>query len=247
MVQTNATDVSTKPAAEQADPSTNNSIDKLEHVETRPFWRQFMFGFEAAVAGVLRTVATQRNMKLHTTAALMVMLVGMALPLDLATRSAFVFAIAAVMFAEIFNTAIEALVDLFIGTYHRLAMHAKDAAAAGVLILAVAAVVIFFDIIIANWHMVLSNADQVIFYLLLGVPIVGMQLYILFGPRKGVLPIIALVLALVLLVPLIAWSKDPLFSAGAVFVLLVSWFARTRFPGRMPHGAPKDETLQTPE
>ena len=205
----------------------------------RPFWRGFVASFEAAIAGVLRTVATQRNMKIHTTAALMVMLVGMALPLDLATRAALIFAIAAVMFAEILNTALEAIVDLFIGTYHRLAMLAKDAAAAGVLLLAVGATVIFFDIIIVNWQLVQQSIDQVWRYALLGAPLAAMQILILFGPRKGLWPNLATVLGLALLGPLIAWSSDPLFSAGAVLVFLSARAARVFFPGRKPHGAPK--------
>lgn len=214
-------------------------VDPALDLIPRPFWRGFMASFEAAIAGVLRTVATQRNMKIHVIAALMVMLVGMALPLDLATRSALIFAIAAVMFAEVLNTALEAIVDLFIGTYHRLAMLAKDAAAAGVLILAVGAVVIFCDIIINNWPMVVGNLEQVIWFGALGVPIVLMHTLILFGPRKGVLPVLLVVLSCVLLVPLVGLSVDPLFSAGAVLVVLSSRIARTRFPGRMPHGAPR--------
>ncbi|MBN2361648.1 MAG: diacylglycerol kinase family protein [Deltaproteobacteria bacterium] len=205
----------------------------------RPFWRGFIASFEAAIAGVLRTVATQRNMKIHTTAALLVMLVGMALPLDLATRSALIFAIAAVMFAEILNTAIEALVDLFIGTYHRLAMLAKDAAAAGVLLLAVGATVIFCDIIIVNWPLVQLHLDRVWRFALLGVPLAAMQVLILFGPRKGLWPNLATALGTVLLAPLIAWSVDPLFSAAAVLVFLSARAARAFFPGRKPHGAPR--------
>ena len=205
----------------------------------RPFWRSFAASFEAAIAGVLRTVATQRNMKVHTTAALMVMLVGMALPLDLATRSALVFMIAVIMFAEVLNTALEAIVDLFIGSYHRLAMLAKDAAAAGVLILSVAAVAVFFDILMDNWDLILNKLPQVWRYALLGTPVTAIQIYILFGPRKGWLANALLVLGLGLLLPLIAWSEDPMFSAGAVLVLVSARIARARFPGKMPHGAPK--------
>jgi len=203
----------------------------------RPFWRGFVASFEAAIAGVLRTVATQRNMKVHTTAALLVMLVGMALPLDLATRAALIFAIAAVMFAEVLNTALEAVVDLFIGTYHRLAMLTKDAAAAGVLLLAVGATVIFFDIILVNWQLVLDSFEQVWRFALLGVPLAAMQVLTLFGPRKGLWPNLATVLGLALLVPLIGWSTDPLFSAGAVLVFLSARAARVFFPGRKPRGA----------
>jgi diacylglycerol kinase (ATP) len=118
-------------------------------------------------------------------------------------------------------------------------MLTKDAAAAGVLILAVAAVVVFSDIIIVNWELVTQNLDQVWRFTTLGIPVVLAQAIILFGPRKGWLPRVSLLIALGCLVPLIANSFDPTFSAGAVLVLLTSVLARTRFPGRMPHGAPK--------
>lgn len=251
-------DVSPSPSSPNAPSSAATAADKRpkepesdiifreEHLTDpgldaipRPFWRSFAASFEAAIAGVLRTVATQRNMKVHTSAALMVMLVGMALPLDLATRAALVFMIAVVMFAEVLNTALEAIVDLFIGRYHRLAMLAKDAAAAGVLILAVAAVVVFLDILIANWSLVSNNTSHVLRYAALGIPVTAVHVFVLFGPRKGWLPNVLVVIALALLVPLIAWSKDPIFSAGAVLVLLSGRVARSRFPSRMPHGAPK--------
>ena len=86
----------------------------------------------AASAGVARTLATQRNMKIHWLAAIMVTLVATALPFDLSMRVALIFSVAMVLFAEILNTALEAFVDLHIKEYHRLAMLAKDAAAAGV-------------------------------------------------------------------------------------------------------------------
>lgn len=212
-----------------------------EHGATRqPTWRSVRESFEAATAGVLRTVATERNMKAHTSAAMLVMLVGMALPLDLATRSALIFAIAFVMFAEVLNTAIEALVNLYIGTYRRLAMLTKDAAAAGVLILAVGAVVIFFDILIVNWSMVTTNLDQVWRFTLFGVPVATCQVVILFGPRRRWLLTVLFVVAVCLMVPLIAWSVDPLFSAGALLALGASFVARRTFPARLPRGAPAD-------
>ena len=103
--------------------------------------------FRAAIAGVLRTIAAQRNMKIHVLSALMVLMVGMALPLDLSSRVALLFAIAIVFFAEILNTALEAFVDLHVRDYHRLAMMAKDAAAAGVLVLAATTVVVLAEIL----------------------------------------------------------------------------------------------------
>jgi hypothetical protein len=65
------------------------------------------------------------------------------------------------------------------------------------------------------------------------------QVTILFGPRKGAVPWLATIIAFVGLVPMIARSVDPLFSAGAVIVVLSARAARMRFPSRKPHGAPR--------
>ena len=91
--------------------------------------RGLVSSFRVAFDGVLRTMATQRNMKVHVVAGLMVAIVGMALPLDLSVRVSLLFAVSIVFFAEILNTALEALIDLFVHDFHHLAMVAKDAAA----------------------------------------------------------------------------------------------------------------------
>jgi len=113
----------------------------------------------------------------------------------------------------------------------------------GVLILAVAAVVIFTDIPIVNWEMVARNSQQVLRFAVLGLPVVGAQLLIPFATRKGWRPVAAFIFALIAMVPLVAWSYDPTFSAGALLVLLSSFIAQRRFPGRMPHGAPKRQCV----
>ncbi|MEQ8985836.1 MAG: diacylglycerol kinase, partial [Deltaproteobacteria bacterium] len=47
--------------------------------------------FSYAIDGVLRTLCSQRNMKIHWVSGLAVMLVGMALELDLASRASVIF------------------------------------------------------------------------------------------------------------------------------------------------------------
>ena len=191
------------------------------------------------MAGALRTIASQRNMKIHVTAALMVAIVGMALPLDLSTRTALLFAIAIVWFAEILNTALEAFVDLHVRDYHRLAMLAKDAAAAGVLVLAAFAVVVFVDVLWVEWQVVLDNLASVQRSVLFGVPAVVLELLGLFVIRRGALAFVRLAASVALLVPLVLHTRDPVFAALALALPLVSFLARWFFPQRVGRGAPR--------
>ena len=171
--------------------------------------------FRAAIAGVLRTIAAQRNMKIHVLSGLMVLIVGMALPLSLDVRVALIFAVAIVWFAEILNTALEAFVDLHIRTYHRLAMMAKDAAAAGVLILASATVVVLLEILYTQWHVVTENLPAVQRAVMFGVPCVIVEAVGLFVVRRGALAVVRLLASLGLLAPLVASTRDPFFAGLA--------------------------------
>ena len=195
--------------------------------------------FRAATAGVLRTIAAQRNMKIHVLSALMVLIVGMALPLGLDARVALLFAIAIVFFAEILNTALEAFVDLHIRDYHRLAMMAKDAAAAGVLVLAATCVVVLGEILWTQWELVTSNLDQVVRSVAFGVPMVVVEGVGLFVVRRGPLGVIRFLASLALFAPLALHTKDPIFAVlTCALVVITAWarWAFPRFPGR---GAPR--------
>lgn len=197
-----------------------------------------LLSFRAAFAGVARTVACQRNMKLHVLSALMVMIVGMALPLDLSTRVALLFAVAVVFFAEILNTGLEALVDLYIGDFHRLAMSAKDAAAAGVLVLALVTVLILAEILRMRWDLVTMSLDAVWRSVFFGVPLVIVEAIGLFVVRRGALGAIRFFVAGALLIPLVLHSEDPIFSGFAIALVALNAYARHSFPSRTGRGAP---------
>lgn len=194
--------------------------------------------FRAAFAGLLRCVASQRNMKIHVLSALMVMVVGMALPLDLASRVALLFAIAVVFFAEVLNTGLEALVDLFVGEFHRLAMLAKDAAAGGVLVLAFATVLIFCETLWQRWELVEGHLDAVWHAVWFGVPLVVSELIGLFFLRRGPWAWLRLVVSLALLSKLATRTEDPIFAGIAFGLLAMSFYARYAFPSRLGRGAP---------
>lgn len=111
------------------------------------FLRKLLDSFNYAVAGVIYSIRTQRNMRIHFIAALLVL--GLAIYLRISSRELMIvfFAITLVIMAELFNTAIEAVVDLCVQEFHPLARIAKNVAAGAVLMTALNAVVVAYIII----------------------------------------------------------------------------------------------------
>lgn len=96
--------------------------------------------FRWAARGFWRTVKTQRNMRIHLTAAVYVTALGVLAGLDGPRWAAVLLCFGAVMAAELFNTALENLCDAVHPDRHPKIGAAKDAAAGAVLVLAVASV-----------------------------------------------------------------------------------------------------------
>jgi len=101
-------------------------------------------GFKYAAEGVVHVFRTQRHMKFHFLIMALVLLVSLITNLERWEMLALLFTISLVLVAEMFNTAVEALVDLVTQTYHPLAKFAKDIAAGAVLIATVNALAVGF-------------------------------------------------------------------------------------------------------
>lgn len=95
------------------------------------------FGY--AFAGLAAAWRTQRNLRIHAGLAVAVVAAGLLLHLTPLGWGIVALAIGLVAAAELFNTALEAVVDLTSPQDHPLAKRAKDVAAAGVLVAALAA------------------------------------------------------------------------------------------------------------
>jgi|688.fasta_scaffold34720_3 diacylglycerol kinase (ATP) len=126
--------------------------------------RDALAPFRVAMSGVVHTFRTQRHMRVHLYVTLVV-IIG-ALLLQLRTREVLVllFMINFVLVAEMFNSAIEATVDLVSPNYHPLAKYAKDIAAGAVLVTTIMAVMVGVLIAIGDdaWERirVALTADQ---------------------------------------------------------------------------------------
>ncbi|HKK00758.1 MAG TPA: diacylglycerol kinase [Desulfuromonadales bacterium] len=103
---------------------------------------RWMESVNCAIEGILWTVRTQRHMRIHFLAAVAVLLLALAVHLSALEFVLLALAVTLVLFAELFNTAIEALVDLVSPDYHPLAGRVKDVAAGAVLVASIGAAVI---------------------------------------------------------------------------------------------------------
>lgn len=114
----------------------------------RPPRKHALSGFKYAQEGVLHCFRTQPHMRFHFYTLAAVLLSGLLLNLDNRDMLTLVFAITLVIVAEMFNTAIEAVVDMVTEHYNPVAKLAKDVAAGAVLLAAmnavIAGVLIFF-------------------------------------------------------------------------------------------------------
>ncbi len=95
--------------------------------------------FRHAMNGVLLGFKTQRNLRLHFGLGMLALLGGFVFRLTRAELALVVLAIALVILAELFNTAVETVVDMITQDYHPLAKVAKDVAAGAVLVASIAA------------------------------------------------------------------------------------------------------------
>lgn len=102
----------------------------------RALCKSFGYAFE----GLWYAVSTQRNLRIHFSAAALVIWLALLLEIDGARLGVLLLTIGAVIAAELFNTAAETCVDLSVKGYHPKAKIAKDTAAAAVLVTALAAV-----------------------------------------------------------------------------------------------------------
>lgn len=98
--------------------------------EARPLVQSFNFAFD----GVIHTLATQRNMRIHFIAAAVAMLGCLLLGVTGVEFALVIFAASFVIASEMLNTAVEAAIDVVTTSFNPLAKVAKDVAAGAVLV-----------------------------------------------------------------------------------------------------------------
>ena len=108
----------------------------------RSEWGKFIAGFTYAFQGLGYAFRTQRNIRVHTTIAVLTIILGLLLRISTVEFAMVFIAITSVLIAEMFNTVIEVSIDLSTPEYHPLAKIAKDVAAGAVLLSAMLSIII---------------------------------------------------------------------------------------------------------
>ena len=175
-----------------------------------------------AIEGIIHVLRTQRNMRIHFGVAVGVLVAALVLNVSRLELIALLLSIAFVLIAEMFNTAIEAAVDVASTSFDPMAKLAKDIGAGAVLIAALNA--------IAVGYLVFSGqvADE------------SSRLLDKLSDAPAELTLIALVLTIALVIALKAFSGrgSPLrggWPSGHAAVAFAGWMAITLVLGDTEH------------
>ncbi len=98
--------------------------------------------FNYAFEGIIHTLRTQRNMRIHLAVAFIVLITALIVNVTKLELIALLISITFVLIAEMINTAVEAAIDIATTSFDPMAKLAKDIAAGSVLIASVNAIAV---------------------------------------------------------------------------------------------------------
>ena len=104
--------------------------------------RKFVTSVSCALVGVQSAIQSERHMRFHLLATLVVIVLAWHNNVSAQSWVILLLCCGLVITAELFNTSLEAVVDLVSPEYHFLAKRAKDCAAGAVLVLSATSVII---------------------------------------------------------------------------------------------------------
>ena len=106
-------------------------------VETKKLVNSFKYAGE----GFVKSFKTEKNMKIHIFIMILVILLGFIFKINVSEWMICIILFSIVIAGELFNTAIETVVDIIMPQKNEKAKIAKDVAAGAVLILAIGSVI----------------------------------------------------------------------------------------------------------
>lgn len=114
--------------------------DKEKNIKFKS--KKIVNSFKYAFDGFKQSLKTERNMKIHIIIMLLVILCGFIFKISKLEWIICIILFSAVISGELFNTAIEIVVDIAMPEKNDKAKIAKDVSAAGVLIIAISSAII---------------------------------------------------------------------------------------------------------
>ena len=103
---------------------------------------KFLKGFAYAFRGIITAVRQEPNARVHLLAAVTVLVLGVVLDVSRFEWMILVLVIGGVLAAELINSSIEELADLYSREYHPSIEKIKDLAAGAVLVAAITALIV---------------------------------------------------------------------------------------------------------
>jgi len=201
----------------------------------------FIHSINAALEGVVHALESERNMRLHFLIGFFVLITGVYFNLSAVEFMLLCFAVTFVLVAEMFNTAIERVIDYINDEYHPLAKISKDIAAGAVFVSSINAAIVgyvllvrrigwyfdgaFFRIKQSSWHMTLI-ALLIVVGVVLFVKIIRREKNLLRGGMPSGHSAVAFAV----------WAITSLVTANALICLLVFFLALLIAKSRMANG-----------
>jgi diacylglycerol kinase (ATP) len=207
--------------------------------------KTFIDSINNAIYGLKIVFRNERNFKFHIVAAILIFIVSLFMDLSSVEFLIITFTVSFVLFAEIINTAIEAIVDTMIKVYHPKAKIIKDVAAAGVLVSSVNAIVVAYLIFVGRLDTGLGMViDRLRIYpphialisiiLTVFVVILLKLLYNKGTPFKGGMPSGHTAVAFVITTSIALWFKDVILIFLCLGLSLL--VAQSRIEGKIHNG-----------
>jgi len=120
--------------------------------------KKIIRSFGYAFKGIAYATATQLNFRVHLLLTALAVLMGFALHISVGEWEWLALCVTLVLVAELFNTMIEALVDLVSPGYNEKAGHVKDMSAGAVVITALFALIIGLIIFLPKLFLLINHA-----------------------------------------------------------------------------------------
>lgn len=108
----------------------------------KEFIIKIIMGFKYAIQGIAAALLSERNMKIHVTIMILVIIAGFVLKISQIEWIICIILFAIVIAGEMFNTAIEKTIDIVIPEKSDKVKFIKDVSSGAVLVIALAAAII---------------------------------------------------------------------------------------------------------
>jgi diacylglycerol kinase (ATP) len=194
--------------------------------------RNLIDSFNNAINGIIYTIKNERNIKIHITAAIVILILSLFYKLSRIDFLVVCISIGFVIVCELFNTAVEVMVDIIVDVYHPKAKVVKDVAAGAVLVSAFVSIIvgyfIFFDRVASDLEIGIKRVGQspihitVIALIITIILVLTLKAYFGKGsPLKGGMPSGHSAIAFSLSTSIVMLTKDAKISVICMFIALL--------------------------